>query len=115
MCVPLEECGERQLYLATSAKFPPAKISEGDAGRGECATSVPLMMKEGGGDVVVARGTTGEIGGGVYSAGWDCESALSSPSTGPWKVLAGLREKGMVSEIWRDVESVFRRVAGGNE
>lgn len=59
-CVPIKECGERHLFLATSAKYPalankPVKV-------------VPLS-----GDVQIAMGTDGESGSGVYSVDWDGE------------------------------------------
>jgi hypothetical protein len=92
VCVPVEECGERQLYLATSAKFPP--LTGGSA---------TVRLGDGAG---VALGTTGEVGSGVYSVGWDCESA----SPAGRELLAGLREKGMVDEVWRHTESEFKRI-----
>ena len=92
VCVPIKESGERHLYLATSARFPAASGS---------ASGVPL-----GEGVEVARGMTGEVGNGVYSVGWDCESA--SPAV--QKLLAGLREKGTVEAVWRHTESEFRRI-----
>ena len=96
ICVPLEECGERQLHLATSARYPPASAA------GEGGSGVPL-----GDGVDVARGTTGEIGNGIYSVGWDGTSA--SPTV--QKLLAGYRFKGMVEEVWRHTESEFDRIA----
>ena len=96
ICVPLEECGERQLYLATSARYPPASVG------GEGGSGVPL-----GDGIDVARGTTGEIGNGIYSVGWDGTSA--SPTV--QKLLAGYRDRGMVEEVWRHTESEFDRIA----
>ncbi|RDW71426.1 hypothetical protein BP6252_07989 [Coleophoma cylindrospora] len=95
MCVPLEESGDRHLYLATSARYPPRK---GESSRD---FAVPL-----GSGVEVARGTTGEAASGVYSVGWDCEG----PSPAAEKLLAGLREAGMVDEIWRHTEKEFKRI-----
>lgn len=92
--VSIEESGERHLYLATSAKFPP---KEGER------TAVRL-----GDGVEVALGTTGEMGTGVYSVGEDCESASKEVV----ELLAGLREQGMVEEVWRHTEGVFKRVSG---
>ncbi|RDL40014.1 Uncharacterized protein BP5553_04354 [Venustampulla echinocandica] len=93
ICVPLEESGERHLYLATSARFPPAS-GDGDN------SGVPL-----GDGFDVAQGTTG-AGSGVYSVGWDCESASAAVQ----KLLAGYREKGLPEDIWRHTESEFKRI-----
>ena len=95
--VPIEECGERQLYVATSARYPPASVgSDGGAG-------VPL-----GDETDVARRTTGEIGNGTYSVKSDGESA--SPAV--QKLLTGYRDRGMVEEVWRHTESEFDRITG---
>lgn len=92
ICIPVEESGERHLFLATSKRFPPRIHAEGNSG-------VDWQGK-------VARGTTGEIGAGVYSVGWNCECA----SLDVEKLLAGYREKGMVEEIWGHAESEFQRI-----
>lgn len=47
-----------------------------------------------------------EIGSGVYSVGWDCESASSAVRD----LLAELREKGMVEEVWQHTEGEFKRI-----
>ena len=93
--VPIQECGERQLYLATSARYPPASV---DSDR---ISGVPR-----GPGIEVAEGTTGEIGSGVYSVKWDGTSA--SPAI--QKLLAGYRDNGMVEDIARHTESEFDRV-----
>lgn len=95
--VPLDESGERHLYLATSARFPAVK--------GRC-DGVRL-----GDEVDVALGTTGEIGSGMYSVGSDCESA--SPAVR--ELLAELREKGMVEEVWRHTEGEYKRITDLDE
>ncbi|RDW72850.1 hypothetical protein BP6252_06757 [Coleophoma cylindrospora] len=90
--VPLEESGERHLYLATSARFPAFK-------KGRDGVQLEKELD-------VAIGTTGESGSGMYSLGFDCESA--SPSV--QELLATLREKGMVEEIWRHTQDEFKRI-----
>ena len=100
ICVPIEESGERHLYLATSARFPPASAGS-DGGSG---------VPEGDG-IDVAQGTTGEVGSGVYSVQWDGASA--SPTV--HKLLAGYRDKGMVEEIWQHTESEFKRITEQNK
>jgi len=92
VCVPVEESGERHLYLATSARFPPLRGGN-DA----------VRLGDG---VGVALGMSREIRTGVYSVGWDCESS----SRAVQELLAGLRGKGMVEEIWRHTEGEFKRI-----
>lgn len=93
ICVPIVECGERHVYFATSKRFP-AKKEVGPGG------GVPVE------DVEVAKGSDGEVGSGVYSVGWDGESA--SPKV--WKLLAQYREEGMVDRVWAHVNSEFAKV-----
>jgi hypothetical protein len=97
LAVPLEECGERHLYFATSARYP-AKKDEGGEG----------FVVELGEGVSVATGTNGEAGSGVYSVQWNGEE--SRP--GVLKVLKGYREEGMVEQIWKHVEGEFERITG---
>ena len=54
----------------------------------------------------MAQGTTGEIGSGLYSVGWDCESAAQTVQS----LLAELREKGMVEKFGRHTEKGFQRM-----
>jgi hypothetical protein len=93
LSVPIEESGERHLYLATSARYP---SREGADKAVRVAAGVPI-----------AAGTTGEIGTGVYSVGEDCESASSEVV----ELLAVLRGKGTVEEIWRHTQGEFQRIA----
>ncbi len=93
--MPVEECGERHLYMATSAKFAPAS--------GDSAGAVPLGIEDG-----IAQGSNGKIGSGMYSLLSDCECA--SPAV--VELLAGLREKGLVEEVWRHTEGEFKRITG---
>ncbi len=97
ICVLIEECGERHLYFATGARFPPVRA--GSAG-------VPLKD-----EADVACGTTGRVGSGVYSVEWDGASASSTVQ----KLLAGYRDKGMVEEIWQHTESEFKRITERDE
>ncbi len=90
--MPVEESGERHLYLASSARFPAAE--------GGC-DGLQLGASD-----EVAVGTTGDVVSGMYSVGSDCESASAAVR----ELLAGLREKGMVEEVWRHTEGEFRRI-----
>ncbi|MCJ1398438.1 hypothetical protein MMC11_001636 [Xylographa trunciseda] len=94
--VPSVECGERHVFLATSAKYPAGK-------GGEAVTGVPLPK-----GVAVARGVDGQSGSGVYSIDQNGES------TGPKveELLAGFRRDGSVEKVWQDTEAQFQRITG---
>jgi hypothetical protein len=96
IAIPVEESGERHLFLATSGRYPPGFDAEGNSG-----------VKW---DGEAAKGTTGKIGSGVYSIGWNGECA--SPEVE--KLLAEYREKGMVEAIWKHAENEFQRITVQN-
>ena len=91
-----QECGERHLFLATSAKYPAAKSED-------AALGVPLAD-----GIAVARGTSGESGSGVYSVDEFGES--SGPKVE--ELLAKFRKQGLVEELWDYTESEFKRITG---
>ena len=94
--IPNQECGERHLFLATSARYP--------AGTSEDETSgVPLTD-----GATVARGTNGESASGVYSVGWDGESAGPKVE----ELLANFRKEGMVEQVWKHIAGEFKRITG---
>jgi hypothetical protein len=97
--IPTRESGERHLFFATSAKYPPRVRSDSI----EASSGVPLS--EG---VEVASGTDGKVGSGVYSIHWNGEHA------GPKvvKLLAGLREQGMKEKVWQHTVGEFDRIIG---
>lgn len=81
--------GERHLFLATSERY--ASRSAEDNGRGD-GDGVQV-----GDEVDVARRADGESGSGVYSAGWDGESAAPKVE----KLLARMRKDGTLGEFTR--------------
>jgi len=95
-----EESGERHLFLATSAKYPPASAS------GDAVSGVPLPD-----GVVVARGTNGEIGSNVYNIGADLES--SGPKVE--KLIVKFRKEGTEEEVWKHAVDQFERITGADE
>ena len=100
MYVPNLECGERHLFLATSAKYPPASAGE------TAASMVPL-----GDGIAVARGTDGKAGSGVYSIEQNLESAGPKVEA----LLTELRKEGLVEEVWKRTTEEFRRITGVEE
>jgi hypothetical protein len=94
--IPFDEAGERQLFFATSARFPP-RTAEG------AAAGVPLAPGVG-----VARGTDGKPGSGVYSISIEGESAKPKVE----QLLAEYRENGTRQKVWEDTERELVRVTG---
>ncbi|KAL8692799.1 MAG: hypothetical protein Q9218_002240 [Villophora microphyllina] len=93
--MPNEECGERQLFLATSARYPSKDLE---------ASGVPLVA----GGTPVANGTSGKSGSGVYSIVSDGESSGSKVV----ELLARFRKEGMVEQVWRHTREEFERITG---
>ncbi len=94
--IPIVECGERHLFVATSARYPASTT-------GDASSGVPL--EDG---VAVARGTSGKIGSGVYSVDWDGESARPKVE----ELLAKFRKEGTVEQVWNHTEEEFKRITG---
>lgn len=94
--IPTLEAGERHLFFATSAKYPPR--SEAETGDG-----VPVPSGVG-----VADGIDGEPGSGVYSVHCDGESVGSKVM----QILRGLREEGLSQRVWDHTRAEFRRITG---
>ena len=96
--IPIRESGERHLFFATSAKYPPRVAADE-------ASGVPL-----GDEVGVAKGTDGKVGSGVYSIHWNGEHS------GPRVVglLAGIREQGIAQKVWQHTVGEFKRITGSD-
>ncbi|KAI9686480.1 MAG: hypothetical protein M1822_003491 [Bathelium mastoideum] len=86
--MPLEEAGDRHLFLCTSARF--------SAGPEDATAGVPLV--EG---LDLARGIDGQSGSGVYSIDANGESAKPRVEG----LLARLKSEGMVERVWEKIES----------
>ncbi|KAK1750066.1 hypothetical protein QBC47DRAFT_353825 [Echria macrotheca] len=89
IATPFDEAGERQLYLATSARF-------GQDG---------VPMSEG---VKAAKKADGGSGGFTYSVSNDGETAPLRTVN----LLAKLRQDGTAGKIWENVEAEFVRITG---
>ncbi|KAL8907694.1 MAG: hypothetical protein Q9207_001263 [Kuettlingeria erythrocarpa] len=88
------ECGERQTFLATSARYP---------SKDAAANGVPLV-----GDLAVARGTDGQSGSGVYSVDANGISAGARVEA----LLAQFRDEGLVERVWEHTVEEFERITG---
>ena len=90
--VPVGESGERHLYAATSATFPPRADGLDRARLGEGQTA--------------AVGSTGEGGSGAYLLSWNAEPC------GKEKVMREHREQGNMKRVWDHTMEVFEKICG---
>ncbi len=88
------ECGAFQLYIATSARFPPA------AGN---AAGVPLSS-----GLHIARGTDGKPGSGSYTINFDSENV----SLGVDKHLAEANADGAEERLWAHIMDEIKQATG---
>jgi hypothetical protein len=88
LCVPIEECGERHAFLATSPRYP----SAAEASQGKLEEDL-------------FRGSDGKVGSGAYSVGWDGESSSEKVES----LLKKYREDGTADAVWRHTLDVFAK------
>jgi hypothetical protein len=93
---PPKECGERHLFVATSAMYAPS-------GGAAVPVGVPLD-----GTLAVARGSNGEMGSGMYSVDNKGESAGPKVE----KLLAEFRDNGTANRVWHYISMDFERITG---
>ncbi|CZT46374.1 uncharacterized protein RSE6_06793 [Rhynchosporium secalis] len=98
ICIPLEECGERHLFMATSARYAPKLSGKGADG---------VRVEEG----EIAEGSNGKLGSGVYSLSSDRESGSAAFR----KYLAEYRARGLVEDVWKHIDGKIRRIARNRE
>lgn len=94
---PPAECGERHVFLATSAMFAPSQ--------GKAVEGVPLVA-----GMAKARGSDGKIGSGTYTLTQKCESSPAKVE----KVLLTFREDGTAKLVWDSVMADMKRITGTN-
>jgi hypothetical protein len=88
-----EETGARQLFIATSGLYPPAKPVD--------AKGAGIKVPEG---LDVCKGADGTVGSGAYNLNWDGER------TGKEPLLTQYREKGAGKTFWEHTMGIFERV-----
>jgi hypothetical protein len=92
--VPIEESGERNLFLATNGRYKPR---EGNA-TGVILTNERDQM----------TGSDGVVGSGVYSVDWDGEGPTKSSEI----ALKHMRQKGVHETVWSHFTTEFDRISG---
>ncbi|KAL1881562.1 hypothetical protein Plec18167_003159 [Paecilomyces lecythidis] len=101
--IPLEESGERHLFLATSAMYRPRIQEHEKDGAHDAVCEVPLAV-----GLTPAIGSNGQTSSGVYSVDWDGETYELHLET----YLQKLRESGDLEEIKKHTEDEFKRITG---
>ena len=92
------ECGERNLFHSTSAKYPAPQPSDQGG-----PAMVPLPK-----GVEIATGVDGQKGSGVYAVDWNGEIMRKLEG-----VYRGWREKGLREKVWEHTMKVFEAVEKG--
>jgi hypothetical protein len=92
--IPIEECGDRHLFLATSARYKPPNNEI-------CGIALDSEDTE-------VRGSYGSVGGGVYIVDENMESAGSEVE----ELLRKMREDGLGEKVWQHTQSEFKRICG---
>jgi hypothetical protein len=93
--VGADETGARQLFMATSGMYPPAKPAAGSA----TAAGVPLSKGES-----VLTGLDGKVGSGGYAVNWD------GKVTGKKSILDEYHAKGVGKIVWEHTMGIFEKV-----
>ncbi|KAL8645307.1 MAG: hypothetical protein Q9210_006779 [Variospora velana] len=97
--IPFADVGDRQLFHATSARYPPLSFSSKPEAQG-----APLPQA-----VPVAEGIDGKKGSGAYLATKDSDVAPS----GTGKLMTDYRERGVPEKVWKHTLETFEKVRGG--
>lgn len=98
--VPVAEAGERQLFLATSGRFPARSVYGVDP-----AVTAGVGCRDG---VGVARGSDARVGSGVYSVNCDGEPQAEKVE----EAVQRLRDQDLVRRLWLHTVAEFVRVTG---
>ena len=95
-----EETGARQLFLATSGLYPPAKSATGSATA--AGTPVPKGL-------AVVKGMDGKVGSGGYTLNYDGEIA------GKKSILDEYHKKGVGKIVWEHTIRMFEKAEGSEQ
>ena len=91
-----EECAERHVFMATSARYAPREGGSSVAG-------VPVE-----GDLAVARGSNGKVGSGMYTLDVKCESSPAKVE----QLLDTFRNDGTADKVWAHIKGDIIKVTG---
>ncbi|KAK9460854.1 uncharacterized protein V1516DRAFT_624597 [Lipomyces oligophaga] len=95
--MPIEDSGERHVYLSTSSMYPP---KEGSNNPCESGVQLPDGLE-------ICIGTEGKSGGGVYAV----DAYNEGGGAAVQHVLRQLREEGIREKVWHHLQEEFERVS----
>ncbi|OJJ42452.1 hypothetical protein ASPZODRAFT_170125 [Penicilliopsis zonata CBS 506.65] len=96
VATPAAECGERHVFLATSAVYPPSQGAGKGAGVVYPENSSPC------------RGSDGKAGSGMYTVDNKGEASPAKVE----RLLAGFRADGTATKVWEYIEADMKRITG---
>jgi hypothetical protein len=99
---PIDETGQRQLFIATSGLYPPADSTQ--ITPNTFSTGIPISKGS-----TVSVGSNGKVGSGAYLVNWD------GNITGNQSLLSQYREQGFGKTVWDHTNGIFARVQKLNE
>ncbi|GAB1218612.1 hypothetical protein ATERTT37_007875 [Aspergillus terreus] len=90
-----QESGERNLFISTSAAYPPATPSD--------PSKIGVPLPDG---VQTSMASNGKVGGGSYILNYDGANATNE------KVMNEYRQKDFARKVWEHTEATFKKVLG---
>ncbi|KAL5363830.1 hypothetical protein BJX96DRAFT_167804 [Aspergillus floccosus] len=90
-----QESGERNLFIATSAAYPPAGPSD--------PSKIGVPLPDG---VQTSIASNGKLGGGSYILNYDGANATNK------KIMNEYRQKDFARKVWEHTETTFKKVLG---
>ncbi|KAI1077727.1 hypothetical protein F5B20DRAFT_572180 [Whalleya microplaca] len=97
--IPIDETGERQVYFATSARFPARDVERKDADGVALSESIEIAV-----------GTNSRPGGGVYSIDYEAEGTSQRVQ----ELIENLTKDGTAEKVWKHTEEEFVRITGSS-
>ncbi|KAL4890672.1 hypothetical protein BDV59DRAFT_183895 [Aspergillus ambiguus] len=93
--VSVQESGERNLFISTSAAYPPAAPAT--------PSNVGVPLVEG---VQTSTASNGQVGGGSYLLNYDGADVTNG------KLMNEYRQKDFARKVWEHTEATFKKVLG---
>ncbi|KAE8151344.1 hypothetical protein BDV25DRAFT_152802 [Aspergillus avenaceus] len=98
MSLSLQESGQRNVFISTSAAYPPAAPED--------PTSIGVPLVDG---LKATVASTGKVGGGSYILNYDGANNANE------KLMNGYREQGFPKKVWDHTLAIFSKALGSTQ